>query len=84
MSSGIVKGTRTRSNNQDCVTSSLEPFRIGLLKTFIGFSFKMFLFQEAEKEMSLNALQEEQRKVMCDVIFIHVTRLFTSTWIRLQ
>jgi hypothetical protein len=39
------------------------------------FNLNCLLFQEAEKEKLLNALHEEEKKVICAVIFIYLTKL---------
>jgi len=55
----------------------------------MGFSMlnlllNFFLFQEAGKEKLLNSLQEERKKVIYIVMFIHNRILFSSKDMRVQ
>ena len=75
-----TEGCRKFVHNQYPWHSSSNIMGFSMLNLLLNF----FLFQEAGKEKLLNSLQEERKKVIYIVMFIHNRILFSSKDMRGQ
>lgn len=75
---------------QQKLKDAVSSYRSSTLGTVLQMScvlnllLNLFLFQEAGKEKLLNTLQEERKKVIYIVVFIHNRTLFSSKDMKLQ